>query len=329
METFCSPVTKAYIHSYKPLRLYVYDYQNFPYGTLNVLVKAKVFDDARYSEGRHLFRLVEEPDDADFFVFPCDLNYFENREEQIYEHLHFYDGNESRHVFFDHRDRPEPFPKDNSIRFKASLHQAYVSDVVICIPYVEPVDNFFWYLLARRSIKYQLSFVGSGTPFRERILESLKSIDPSYFKLRKHFFHGGYLQFEGARRMTEEETPSVKRALREEYINISLQSKFVLALRGYGLNSFRFFEALSLGVPPILVSRDCALPYTNLVNYDDICIRIDESDADLVERIKEAVYSTDEDTYLNMCRAGRLYYDGFFSSRNYLYLLYNALRRAD
>lgn len=327
METFYSPVTKAYIHSYEPLRLYVYDYHQYPYNTLNVLVKAKIFEDVRYSEGRYLFTLVDEPEAADLFVFPCDLNYFEKREEQIYDRLHFYEGNEGRHVFFDHRDEPEPFPNDNSIRLKASLHQRHVCETVICIPYVEVVDNFFWYFREPRRIKYELSFIGERTDFRERILDSLNnSFGSSYFRLRENFFHSGYLQFSEAE-LRSEETPVAKRALREQFITISRESKFVLALRGYGLNSFRFFESLALGVPPILVSEDCALPYTHLVDYDEICIRIEEGE-EAVERIKEAVHHQDDAAYAAMCRAGRLHYDTFFSAKNYLFLLYDALRKA-
>lgn len=324
-QAFYSPVTKAYVHSYEPLRLYIYDHRDYPYNTLNVLVKALVLDDARYREGR---TLVEEPEAADLFVFPCDLNYFEKREEQVYDSLEFLVGNERRHISFDHRDQADPFPADTSIRLKVSLHRRQVSNTLVCIPYVEMVDNFFWYFRQPRRIKYDLSFMGEWSAFREQRFATLSSTFESvYFRLQEHFFHGGYLQFRDGKPVIEER-PEVKRALREEFIDVSRQSKFILALRGYGLNSFRFFEALSLGVPPVLVSDDCALPYAHLIDYDRFCVRVDEHDAAVVERIKEAVHGTDEETYEEMCRSCRLHYDTFFSAKNFLFLLYDALCKA-
>ncbi len=327
-QAFFSPVTKAYVHSYKPLRLYIYDHRSYPYNTLNALVKALLFNDARYQEGRYLFTLSEEPETADLFVFPCDLNYFEKREEQVYDLLEHYDGNERRHVFFDHRDQTDPFPEQTSIRLKVSLDQRHVSDTLICIPYMEMVDNFFYYFSQPREIKYELSFIGEWSAFREQMLKALSdSFESAYFRLRDSFFHGGYLQFREGKPPLKEER-ATKRALREKFIEVSRQSKFILALRGYGLNSFRFFEALSLSIPPILVSDDCALPYSHLVDYDKFCVRVEAHDPAAVERIKAAVYNTVDETYAEMCRSGRLHYDTFFSTKNFLFLLYDALRRA-
>jgi hypothetical protein len=327
-QAFYSPVTKAYVHSYEPLRLYIYDHRSYPYDTLNVLVKALVFEDARYREGRYLFTQAEEPEAADLFIFPCDLNYFEGRENEVYDLLEFFSGNERRHVFFDHRDQTDPFPSDISIRLKVSLHRWQVSNTLICIPYLEMVDNFFWYLRRPREIKYELSFLGEWTPLREQMVSALGgTIEPVYFRLREKFFHTGYLQFSDGKPVVKEGSAG-KRALREEFIEVSLQSKFVLALRGYGLNSFRFFESLSLGVPPILVSDDCALPYAHLIDYEKFCIRVEAHDDDAVGRIREAVYCTRDETYAEMCRAGRLHFDTFFSAKNFLYLLYDALYMA-
>lgn len=327
-RAFLSPVTRAFVHGYEPLRLYVYDHRFYPYDALNALVKSLAFDDPRYRAGRHLFRLVEEPESADLFVFPCDLNYFEGREEQVYGVLDYYAGNERRHVFFDHRDQTEPFPPEDSIRLKVSLHGRQVSDTLICIPYVEMVDNFFWHFIRPREIKYALSFIGEWSEFRAEVLERLSGAPrPVYFRLRESFFHRGYLQFNGGKPVPDEPA-AVKRRLREEFIDVSRQSKFVLCPRGYGLNSFRFFESLSLGVPPILVSDDCALPFADAVDYEKFCFRVEAGDRDWVGRIREAVRDAGGEAYAEMCRSARLHYDTFFSAGNYLFLLYEALRRA-
>lgn len=47
--------------------------------------------------------------------------------------------------------------------------------------------------------------------------------------------------------------------------------QFLRPLQGHGLNSFRFYEALSLGIPPILVTDNAALPFDDLVEYESFC----------------------------------------------------------
>jgi hypothetical protein len=244
---FFSPATGAFVHSYKGLRLYIYEHRHFPYHALNPLVKSLLYEDARFLEGRYLFEVCERADEADLFVFPCDLNYFEHREEYVYEYLDHFQQHPERHLFFDHRDQPEPFPPQSSIRLKVSLHRKQVSDTLICIPYMEMVDNLFWYLLRPRTLKYDLSFIGERTDFRERMTDAVGQLVPSsYFRLRDSFYHEGYLQYNPCHASVGPPVDIMtKRSQREEFINITLQSRFVLALRGYGLNSFRFFEGLS------------------------------------------------------------------------------------
>lgn len=63
-----------------------------------------------------------------------------------------------------------------------------------------------------------------------------------------------------------------------DFINVTLQSKFALAPRGYGRSSFRFFEIMQLGAVPIYVWDDKNwLPYQDKLNYDEFAIVIHES----------------------------------------------------
>lgn len=90
------------------------------------------------------------------------------------------------------------------------------------------------------------------------------------------------------------------------------------------LNSFRFYEALSLGVPPILVSSDCALAFSGRVDYRRFCVSVEEDDPGAVDAICAAL-AIDDQRYAEMCRQARLHYDTWLSPRNYLYLLHQAL----
>jgi hypothetical protein len=68
-------------------------------------------------------------------------------------------------------------------------------------------------------------------------------------------------------------TPSVNADLQQTFINITINSKFALAPRGYGRGSFRFFECFQLGTIPIYLWNDIEwLPFKNVIDYNKLCI---------------------------------------------------------
>ncbi|MDP3725797.1 MAG: exostosin family protein [bacterium] len=62
-----------------------------------------------------------------------------------------------------------------------------------------------------------------------------------------------------------------------EYIESILNAHFVLAPKGNGNASVRFFEALSLGRFPILINTDCELPLKNHIPYDKFVVTVDHT----------------------------------------------------
>jgi hypothetical protein len=74
---------------------------------------------------------------------------------------------------------------------------------------------------------------------------------------------------------------NISEHMMSSFIDITSNSKFGLAPRGYGNSSFRFFEIMQLGVIPIYVydTDDInGLPYQELLDYSlfSIVIRIDK-----------------------------------------------------
>ena len=62
--------------------------------------------------------------------------------------------------------------------------------------------------------------------------------------------------------------------LRAEYLENITYSDFVLAPKGDGNFSVRFYEALALGRIPVLVDTDCSLPLQGEINYSACVVRV-------------------------------------------------------
>lgn len=85
-------------------------------------------------------------------------------------------------------------------------------------------------------------------------------------------------------------TPNVNETLQTIFINTIVDSKFVLAPRGYGRGSFRFFECFQLGSIPIYIWNDIEwLPFKNIIDYTRLCISIHISEINSLENILKSI----------------------------------------
>jgi hypothetical protein len=93
-------------------------------------------------------------------------------------------------------------------------------------------------------------------------------------------------------------TPSVNVDLQKKFVNITINSKFALAPRGYGRGSFRFFECFQLGTIPIYLWNDIEwLPFKNVIDYNKLCISIHISQ---INELEKKLLSISEDEYNKM-----------------------------
>ena len=85
-------------------------------------------------------------------------------------------------------------------------------------------------------------------------------------------------------------TPNINENLQQTFINITRQSKFALAPRGYGRGSFRFYECFQLGTIPIYIWNDYEwLPYTDIIDYNRLCVSIHVSQIDKLDNILKSI----------------------------------------
>jgi len=73
-----------------------------------------------------------------------------------------------------------------------------------------------------------------------------------------------------------------------QLVELMAQSVATLCPRGFGVQSIRFFETLSAGRIPILISDYYCLPLENRIDYSSILFKIDESEVlKLRDRVAE------------------------------------------
>lgn len=84
-----------------------------------------------------------------------------------------------------------------------------------------------------------------------------------------------------------------------EYKKAISQSIYNFAPRGIGLSSYRFFECIHSNTIPVLFADDVIMPFTDEVNYNDICIKIPEAKSIDFNYINKILHNTDYNKILN------------------------------
>jgi len=93
-------------------------------------------------------------------------------------------------------------------------------------------------------------------------------------------------------------TPNVSVDKQNKFVETTCNSKFVLCPRGYGRNSFRFYEVMLLGCIPIYVWDDIEwLPYKSDVDYETFCISVNIK---YIGNLKDILSKIDNDKYNDM-----------------------------
>lgn len=115
------------------------------------------------------------------------------------------------------------------------------------------------------------SFVGSAThPIRIKMTEACKSNKNIAIYMK------GW-------------TPTVAVNELQTFVNLTATSKFCLCPRGYGLNSFRLYEAMQLGCVPVVITDNYYLPWEDELNWEEFAVLIDENQLPYISDILEGI----------------------------------------
>ncbi|GAB7025859.1 tetratricopeptide repeat protein [Geotalea toluenoxydans] len=212
---------------------------------------------------------VDSPADADFIVFPERIdelleNFGGEGTARFLHQLPHFATHEEKHVFLTVHDNSDPLGI-KSVIFRTSASALNADPCTYVFPYrTEDFSSYLHYDLAR--MDYHTCFIGftGSSPIRSLLMDSMMREKRlvSYLDTSERFYGHS----------PEDELPR-RRARFLEYMARSLT---VLCPRGTGENTFRFFEAMSMGRIPVLVGDGCILPFASHIDYDAFIMRIPE-----------------------------------------------------
>ena len=144
----------------------------------------------------------------------------------------------------------------------------------------------------KKDKEFLASFVGSMTHrVREKMVDALHDKPDVYIS-------------------TKEWHPTMEVNNVQDFIDSSRKSKFVLCPRGYGLSSFRLYEAMQLDAVPVYISDQFWTPFTYELNWNDFCVMINEEEIPNMHSILESI---SDKKYEMMKRKIEEVYENYFT----------------
>jgi len=213
--------------------------------------------------------------------------YCDNKDHHLQNFLDLLDPNEKYFTVMQHDDAPKHrLPKD-TLCFSAGGNVSGANIIpipLICSPIPHEKTNVSKDILA--------SFVGSLThPIRIKMAQSMQD-QKNIAIIGKNWTH------------------HVNNNELKLFIDLALRSKFLLCPRGYGLNSFRLYEAFQLGCVPIIITDIPYLPWQDELNWNEFSIVIDEHNLSNLPHILNCI---SEEKYQDMLKKGFEIYTKYFT----------------
>lgn len=247
------------------------------------------FKNGRYMEEYFYDYIIAHKDEieTDMVYIPIFWTNLQNhpaflKQKQNYEILLsrvflFYPQDTKYFTVVQHDDGPQlKLPKDTTI------FGACTGTIPLPLIY-EDIDNQL--LNKRRNKNKELfaSFVGTLTHrVRERVVNTVQGIENIKLITKPH----------------SDWTSSVSSSAADLFVDLTLNSRFCLAPRGYGRSSFRFFEAMLLDCIPVYFWNDIEwLPYKDILDYSKFSVSIQEED---IGKTLEILKLISEEKYVSM-----------------------------
>jgi Exostosin family len=282
----------------------------------------------RYSAaGEQYHQVTDTPEEADLVVLPTVWNHYQRwkREDLALQFAAEMAPYGKRLVVFADCDRYEELPFPGATVFRTSLYRstrkpdeyaqpAWSADLIRCLRNgaLEPRE---------KSGKPVVGFCGIAAPAVRsdamRVLHASGRVTTDFI-LRKWFF-GGSIWWESPGGII---TPHWDHALgaqvRQEFLENTLRSDYVLCARGGGNFSHRFYETLICGRIPIFIDTDCVLPYHDSIDWKRFTVWCDESELEsLPDRVADFHERLSPEEFLELQKACRRLWEERLSAHGF------------
>jgi len=239
-------------------------------------------------EGSSLFEPTD-PASADVHVYPNPFDRVAQRPGGEHERLEAFVRRaalvKKPAVVFIGGDSEAPLPFDDAwvFLFRFSLSRATRSARQFAMP-AWSEDFVTRYLGGRLPLRKKgstpiVGFCGLGAPDLRahalRVLSRSSRIE-ARFIIHHEFWGGAFNGGDRGGRM---------RAARQRFVANVVDSDYTLCVRGAGNFSYRLYEALCCGRIPVFVDTDCVLPYEDAIDWKRLCVWVDRSELDRIDRI--------------------------------------------
>lgn len=204
----------------------------------------------------------------------CDFIYFPEKirkQTNLSNLINLSKSHNKKILLFYNDDNDEVFNFENSIIFRTSLHKSKKPKNYFSVPaFCNDLKEECAYYTREKNITPTIGFCGAITHnLREQVISKLKTSKNviSNFKIRNNFW-GGNVWGE---------------IVRKEYIENTLDSDFVICVRGAGNFSYRLYETLCLGRIPLVIDTDIDLPFESYINYDSLILKVPVKDLNKID----------------------------------------------
>jgi hypothetical protein len=245
-------------------------------------------------------QFVANPENADIIIFAehhlgFDPYYFEVLKNKIYKTFkkkcYLYHDNDKSLTLM-----PTVSPSVRASEFNPAFNQPY--------SYMIQIEKNQYLRQYTSSIekKYLFSFIGASrtSPIRKKILSLI--------------FERSYL-LDTSDKNSWELSGNEKDNYYKSYAQICLESKFILCPKGVGPNSYRLYECLEMGIPPVIISDEWIA--TPEPMWDDFSIRVSEAD---IHKIPEILAQREHESDIMGELARKAWMDWFAKDKQFHHL---------
>ena len=291
-------------------------------------------------------QIVDSQNESDCFLLPYSWNYYIKTNKVNSANEFIIEAKESNKkiiiwVSGDYHFSLPPY--DNIIGLYASIYRSKLNANIIPLPVIirdplsvlefkeievsafkkQPMIGFCGHVdsnlivsiikvirLLLHNLKHYLKFYDDNfepilpaTYLRKKILlflENSENIKTNF--IRRNRYKGG--------KLAKSHSVTIKR----DFLNNIINSDYTLCIRGSGNFSARFYETLALGRIPVFINTDCALPFSDLIEWKKHVVWVEmEEVANVHTKILSFHKSLTSDQFINLQISNRRLWEQYFS----------------